>query len=463
MSALSRYFEFQNRGTSLPTEMRAGATIFMAMAYIIFANPAILQAAGVPFDGAVVATCLAAGLLTILMGVATNLPLCMAAGMGLNAIVAFTLVQTMGLSWQTAMGVVVLEGLVVLLLSASALRSAIMDAIPGSLKHAIAAGIGLFITFIGLQNGNFLKAHPATFVTFEEFTHPVTLLSTIGFLITAAFIVAHVKGALLWGILLTAVIGMLPVWPSHALNPDAGGRGSLIAIPSDFVQLPQDWSTLFQFNLVAALNWQLIPVAFALLMTDFFDTLGSALAVTTKAGLLDENGRIPKLRRLLVVDSLGAVFGGMAGCSSNTCYVESAAGVSEGGRTGMAAVTCGVLFLAAMFFVPLVQVIGGGIEVAPGVIRNPVTAGSLILVGFFMIDAIRNIQWEVVEESLPAFIIMTVTPFTFSITHGIGAGIISYVLIFVLRGRIRQVPLLLWITAFLFSLVFLMPLLAPGS
>jgi len=453
MKSLQSFFEIQQRGTTLQTELRAGITIFMAMAYIIFANPAILQAAGVPFQGAMIATCATAGIMSIIMGLATNFPICMAAGMGLNAVVAFTLVQGIGLSWQTAMGVVVLEGIVVLLLSASTLRAAVMDAIPTSLKHAIAAAIGMFITFIGLQNGNFIKANPATLVTFEDFTKPVTALSFIGLLISAVLVAARARGALLLGILATAMLGMLPIWSIPA------GRGPLLPIPTDFFQIPRDWSTFFQFDLSGALKWQLVPVAFALLMTDFFDTLGSALAVVSKADLLDDSGRIPKLRRLLIVDSIGAIFGGMTGCSSNTTYIESAAGVSEGARTGLAAVVCGVLFLLSMFLVPIVAVVGSGVEVAPGVFKNPVTAGSLILVGFFMIDSVRSINWANMEESLPAFIIIAVTPFTFSITHGIGAGIVTYVLLLLLRGKARSVSPLLWLTAALFSLVFLSPLI----
>jgi AGZA family xanthine/uracil permease-like MFS transporter len=461
MSSLARYFQLEQRGTSVKTEMRAGATTFMAMAYIIFANPAILGAAGIPFGAAVVSTCFAAGLLCVAMGLLTNYPICLAAGMGLNAVVAFTLVGAMGLSWQTAMGVVVLEGLVVLALSGSAIRGAVMDAIPTGLKHAIAAGIGLFVTFIGLQNGNFIKTHPATFLTFENFTNPVTVLSAIGFLISALMIASRVKGALLLGIIATAIIGMVPIWtlPTALAHQTGAMRGGLIPLPREFLQLPRDWSTFFRFDLRGALQWNLIPVAFALLMTDFFDTLGTAVAVTTKAGLLDSEGRIPRLRRLLVVDSLGAVFGGVAGCSSNTCYVESAAGVTEGGRTGLTAITCGLLFLAAMFFVPFVAVVGGGVEIAPGVVKYPVTAGSLILVGFFMIDSIRHIDWDDIEQSLPAFVIMTFTPFTFSITHGIGAGVVTYVLLLTLRGRWRRVPPLLWVTALLFMLVFLLPLI----
>lgn len=449
MQLFERHFLLTERRTSIKTEVRAGITTFMAMAYIIFANPAILSAAGIPFNAAVVATCFCAGVVTIAMGLLTNYPMCLAAGMGINAVVAYTLVNGMGVSWQTAMGVVVLEGLVVLALSASTVREAIMDAIPAGLKQAIAGGIGLFITFIGLQNGNFIKASPATMLTVEDFRNPVTLLSVIGFLIPAVLVVSRVTGALLIGIVGTAVMGMLPIW-----TMPGEGRGPLLPLPTDFIQWPTDWSTFFQFDLRGALRWELLPVAFALLMTDFFDTLGTAVAITGKAGLLDEDGRIPRLRRLLIVDSLAAVAGGTAGCSSNTCYVESAAGVAEGGRTGLTAVVCGLLFLAALFFVPFVAVVGGGVEVAPGILKNPVTAGSLIIVGFLMMDSIRHIQWDDVEQSLPAFIILTFTPFTFSITHGIGAGVISYVVLLALRGRARKVSPLLWITAALFAIVF---------
>lgn len=453
MQLFERHFLLSERRTNVKTEVRAGITTFMAMAYIIFANPAILSAAGIPFNAAVVATCFCAGIVTIAMGLVTNYPMCLAAGMGINAVVAYTLVSSMGVSWQTAMGVVVLEGLVILALSASTIREAIMDAIPPALKQAIAGGIGLFITFIGLQNGNFIKVSPATMLTVEDFRNPVTLLSVIGFMIPAVLLVSRVTGALLIGIVGTAVIGMLPIWTVPGTEAGAG-RGSLLAVPTEFVQWPSDWSTFFQFDLRGALRWELLPVAFALLMTDFFDTLGTAVAITGKAGLLDEDGRIPRLRSLLIVDSLAAVAGGTAGCSSNTCYVESAAGVAEGGRTGLTAVVCGGLFLAALFFVPFVAVVGGGVEVAPGVLKNPVTAGSLIIVGFLMMDSIRHIHWDDIEQSLPAFVILAFTPFTFSITHGIGAGVISYVVLLALRGRARKVSPLLWITAALFAIVF---------
>lgn len=469
MAGLEQIFHLQEKDTTVGTEVRAGLTTFMAMAYIIFANPAILAAGGVPFQGAVVATCVAAGLVTLLMGLATNYPMCLAAGMGLNAVVAFTIVLGLGQTWQAAMGVVVLEGLVVLVLSATALRQAVMDAIPTSLKHAIAAGIGFFLTFIGLQDGNFLSASPATLVTFGDFTHPVAVLSILGLLITGWLLARRTRGAILIGIVATAVLGMQPIWhlPAGSGTPAdvAAGLaaqarwGPLISLPHRVFDLPRDWSTFFQFNLKAAFSLTLLPVTFAFFMTDFFDTMGTAIGVGAKAGYLDKKGRIPRIRELLIVDSLGAVIGGAFGCSSNTCYIESTAGVAEGGRSGLTAVVCGLLFLVALFFTPLIAVVGGGVQVAPDTVRHPVTSAALIIVGFLMMTSVLEIEWTKIEEALPSFLTMVIMPLTFSITHGIGAGFVSYVAWKALTGRAREIRPFLWIVALLFLPVFAMPVI----
>jgi AGZA family xanthine/uracil permease-like MFS transporter len=438
----------------------------MAMAYIIFANPAILQNGGVPFAGAVVATCVAAGVMCIFMGLLTNYPMCMAAGMGLNAVLAYTVCLGMKQPWQTAMGVVVLEGLAVLILSATTFRQAVLDAIPNSLKHAIAAGVGLFITFIGLQNGNIIKPHPATLVTYEEFNNPVTILAGIGLVVTFVLFALRLRGALLLGIAITAIVGMLPVWnlppgfgsPASPVSDLAAARhGALIPLPHSLVALPRDWSTFFRADVAGAFSLKLLPVAFAFMMTDFFDTIGTAVAVGAKARYLDDRGRIPRIRRLLLVDSLGAIAGGACGCSSNTCYIESAAGAAEGGRTGLTAVVCGAMFLLALFFVPLVSVVGGGIQIAPGVIRNPVTAPALILVGFLMIESVQEIRWDNFVVALPAFLIIVLTPLTFSISHGIGAGFLAFVLLMALTRRLREIHPVMWIVALMFLAMFLLP------
>lgn len=467
MGALHRFFGFEQNHTTLGTEIRAGITTFMAMAYIIFTNAAILSVAKIPFSGAVIATCLAAGVVTIAMGLATNYPMCLAAGMGLNAVVSYTMVLGMGQTWQTAMGVIFLEGLVVLALSATAVRQSVMDAIPQPLKHAIAVGIGLFITFIGLQDSHLLAAHPATLVTFGDATHPVAALSVLGIIVTGLLVVLRVRGAILLGIVICAAAGMLPVWhvPPGTGTPAEVAQGlaksarwaPLIPMPTTVVQAPSDFSTFFAMDLKGALSLKLLPVAFAFLMTDFFDTMGTAIAVGAKTGYLDEQGRIPKIRRLLVVDSLGAMVGGLFGCSSNTCYIESSAGVAEGGRTGLTAVVCGILFILSIFLTPLIAVVGGGVEVAPGVVRLPVTAAALVIVGFMMMESVRHIDWTDASEGLPAFLTLITLPLTFSITHGIGAGFVSYVAWRVFTGRAREVKFFMWIVAALFVVVFMLP------
>jgi adenine/guanine/hypoxanthine permease len=464
---LDNVFQLTQRGTTAGTEIRAGIVSFMAMAYIVFANPAILSAAGVPFAGAVVATCVAAGLMTILMGVATNYPMCLAAGMGLNGVVAFGIVKGMGLPWQTAMGVVVLEGLIVLALSATRLRQAVMDAIPLPLKSAIAVGIGIFITFIGFQQGGLVARHPATLVTIADLTTPVPLLSLFGLVVTGALVIRRIRGALLIGIVATAVLGMLPIWhmPAGVGTPAqvAGAAakvarwGALVPPPAAVFQMPADWSTFFAFDLKGAFTLQLLPVVFAFFMTDFFDTMGTAIAVGAKAGYLDREGRIPRIRQLLIVDSLAAIVGGAFGSSSNTCYIESSAGVGEGGRTGLTAVTCGLCFLFAVFLTPLIGVVGGGVMVGPDTVLHPVTAAALIIVGFMMMDAVREIKWTDAAEGLPAFMVMVTMPLTFSITHGIGAGFVAHVAWKALSGRAREVRPFLWVVAVLFVLVFAMP------
>ncbi len=479
-SIIERFFRLKEHGTTVATETRGGVTSFMAMAYIIFTNAAILSAGGVPFSGAVVATCAAAGLVTILMGLATNYPMCLAAGMGLNAIVAYTIVLGMGQTWQVAMGVVVLEGLVVLVLSATALRQAVMDAIPNSLKHAIACGIGVFITFIGLQEGGLIANNPVTLVTCGDFTHPVALLAIFGIAATGLLLALRVRGALLLGIVATALIGMLPIWhipagvgPASAVLAGAAKEahwGALIPLPAKIFDLPRDWSTFFAFNLKGAITFNLLPIAFAFFMTDFFDTMGSAIGVGTKAGYLDASGRIPKIRPLLVVDSLGAVVGGAFGCSSNTCYIESTAGVAEGGRTGLTAVVCGIMFLLSMFLWPAIAVVGGGVGVTETImagsppqlvpevlVRHPVTAAALIVVGFLMMENITKIEWLKPEEGLPSFLVLVTIPLTYSITHGIGAGFILYVIWKAFSGRARDVKPFLWVVAALFVLVFALP------
>jgi adenine/guanine/hypoxanthine permease len=446
---LGGFFGFSERGTNMRTEVIAGLTTFMTMAYIIFVNPAILatEGTGLPISGVFFATCVAAAAACIAMGVFANFPVALASGLGLNAVVAFTLILGLGLSWQEAMAVVVLEGILVFILVLTNLREAVMNAIPMSMKFAIAVGIGLFIAFIGLKNGGIVVQDPATYLTLGDFRQGPVLLAGFGLVLTLALVARGVRGGILAGIVITGAVGMI---------------FGVIPLPESFVSFDFDTSTIGGgvLALPDVLQITLIPVIFALFMTDFFDTMGTVIAVGQEGKLLDENGRPPKLKRILLVDSLGAVGGGATGASSVTSYIESGSGVAEGGRTGMTSVVVGLLFLLALPFAPIIGVFGGSIPIpGPGegadIFVSPVTAPALIVVGFLMMTAVRFIPWDEFDEAIPAFLTILTLPLTFNIAYGIGFGFISYVLIKLVRGRPGDVHILLYITAALFALVFI--------
>jgi adenine/guanine/hypoxanthine permease len=447
------FFGFSERGTNLRTEILAGLTTFMTMAYIVFVNPAILgtEGTGLPLTGVFFATCVAAAAASIAMGVFANYPLALASGLGLNAVVAFTLILGLGLTWQQAMAVIVIEGLVVTILVLTNLREAVMHAIPMSLKFAIAVGIGLFIAFIGLKNGGIVVQNPETYVALGDFTQGPVLLALFGLVLTLTLVARGMRGGILLGILLTGVAGMI---------------FGIVPLPGGVVDFRFDTSTIGGGVLAIpeVLRISLIPVIFALFMTDFFDTMGTVIAVGQEAKLLDENGRPPHLKRILLVDSLAAAGGGAAGASSVTSYIESGAGVAEGGRTGFTSVVVGLLFLLALPFSPLISVFGGSIPV-PGpqgegeIFVSPVTAPALIVVGFLMITAVRFIPWDDFDEAIPAFLTILTLPLTFNISYGIGFGFIAYVLIKLSRGRPGEVHPLLYGAALLFALAFVWPAL----
>jgi AGZA family xanthine/uracil permease-like MFS transporter len=450
---LGGFFGFSERGTNLRTEILAGLTTFMTMAYIVFVNPAILgtEGTGLPVTGVFFATCVAASAASIAMGVFANYPVALASGLGLNAIVAFTLILGLGLSWQQAMAVIVLEGLLVTILVLTNLREAVMNAIPLSLKFAIAVGIGLFIAFIGLKNGGIVVRNPETYLTLGDFTQGPVLLALFGLVLTLALVARGMRGGILVGILLTGVVGMI---------------FGVVPLPGGVVDFRFDTSTIGGGVLAIpeVLRVSLIPVIFALFMTDFFDTMGTVIAVGQEGKLLDENGRPPRLKRILLVDSLAAAGGGALGASSVTSYIESGAGVAEGGRTGLTSVVVGLLFLLALPFSPLISVFGGSIPVSgPNgegeIFVSPVTAPALIVVGFLMITAVRFIPWEDFDEAIPAFLTILTLPLTFNISYGIGFGFISYVLIKLSRGRPGEVHPLLYGAALLFALAFVWPAL----
>jgi adenine/guanine/hypoxanthine permease len=456
--ALERWFQLRTRGTTAAIEIRAGITTFMVMAYIIFVNPIILGYVGVPgldgkglpFGPTLTVTCLTAGLLSIAMGVFTNYPFALAPGMGLNAVVAFELVAGRGLTWPQAMTIVFFEGVIITVLVLTRFREAMLQAVPLSLKRAISLGIGLFIAFIGFFTAGFVvkpTAGPLP-VALGPFSGLPIAVFLIGFVLTAWLMARRVRGALLLGIVATTIIAIV-------LNAVlAGGKGfatpGAARLPAALVQLP-DFSTFgrLDFGVVGRLGLlTAVLVTFSIMLSDFFDTMGTIIGVGGKGGFLDARGQLPRANRVLLVDSLGAAFGGLANSSSNTTYIESAAGVTEGGRSGLVPVVAGILFLISMWFSPLAAVIPA-----------QATAPALIIVGFYMMSVARDIAWDDYEEAIPVFVTMLVMPFTWSITNGIGSGFVTHVAIKVLNGRGGRVHWMLYLAAIAFVVYFLVPLI----
>ena len=442
VDGIAAYFKFGDRGTTFGTEVRAGVTTFLVMVYIIFLNPAILSAAGLDPVAGSAATALVAGIMTIAMGVIGNYPLALAAGLGINGVVAFTLVLGQGLTLPGAMGVIVLEGLTVTVLVLVGLREAIMNAVPLALKRAIGVGIGLFILFIGFVNGGAIVSPeggiPPVVPAFP--TTPGQFVFWAGLAITLALYVMKVRGALIISILVTTVIAL------------ATGVAS---IPANFVITPNadSFKTLGAFDLGNVFS-TLAPLTailtiFAIMLTDFFDTMGTVTGVAAEAGLANEDGSVPGIGRVLLVDSVAAIAGGVAGISSNTTYIESAAGVAEGGRTGFASVVTGILFLAAILLAPIA-----------GIVPAQATAPALVLVGYLMFTLISDINVRDMEDGIPALLTMILMPLTYDITVGIGAGFISWVAIKSFKGKMGEVPLLMWVVAAAFIVFFLKDWLA---
>lgn len=439
MNFLEKFFKLAENKTNVRTEVLGGLTTFMTMSYIIFVNPAILSRAGIPFEPTVTATAWAAGLTTLIMGLYTNYPIALASGMGLNAVLTYNIVVNMRIPWQVGMGMIVIEGLIITLLVLTNLRVMVMNAIPLNLKRAIGIGIGLFIAFIGLKEAGFIVSHPATFVTAGNFMEKAVWLSIAGLLISIILLLYKVQGALLLGMLATTTIA---------------GLMGIIKKPSHFFSLPHFSQTFFECNIKGALHWQFVPIIFAFLMTDFFDTMGTVIAIGEEGKFIDSKGNVPRLKKILLVDSLSAVIGGLFSASSVTSYIESATGVAQGARTGLANIVTALAFFLAPFLSPLVQLIGGGVPTSAGIL-NPITAPALIIVGFLMMTLVREIPWDDFEEAFPAFLVIIGMPLTFSISHGIGLGFISYTLIKIFRGKFKDVHPLLYPVSALFTLTFI--------
>jgi len=455
---MDKFFKFQERGTNLRTEVLAGVVTFMTMAYIIFVNPGLLSAAFGPeavgaawIPALATATALGAALMCIAMGLFANRPFALASGMGLNAVVAFSIILGAGVPWQVGMSVIFVEGLVILLLVLTGLREAVMNAIPLNLKRAIGVGIGLFITFIGLVDGKVVVANPATLVALGDFTTPAVWVTLIGVIAIMAFMAFKVKGDILWGILVATVAALLlgvtklPTGIVAPLNFDT------FWAPFQTVQMADGTSGMAVMQVfTSTLAPTLLLFVFATLLTDFFDTMGTVLSVGEQAGFVEKDGTVPGIRNILLVDSAAAATGGLFGASSITTYIESASGVAEGGRTGLTAIVVGVLFLISAFFSPIIAMVGGAL---------PITAGALIVVGFLMMGTVREIPWSDFENAFPAFLTIVGIPLTYNISYGIGLGFISYVLIKIFHGKIKEIHWLMWVVSALFVLTFIMPLI----
>ncbi len=425
---LDKYFHLKELGTNVRQEVVAGITTFLTMAYIIFVNPAILSEAGMDYGAVFVATCLAAAIGCFIMGLAANYPIALAPGMGLNAFFTYTVVLTEGYSWQSALGAVFFSGCIFVLLSLFKVREWIINSIPGSLKLGIAAGIGLFLALIGLKNAGIIVDNPATLVGLGDVTSLQVGLAMLGFFLIIGMAARGMRGAVMIGILIVTGLGVA--------FGDIQYQGIVSAPPSIM-------PTFMQLDIAGAFNIGMLSVIFAFLFVDLFDTSGTLIAVAQRAKLLDEKGRLPRLGRALLADSSASIAGSVLGTSTTTSYVESAAGVAVGGRSGLTAVVTGLMFIAALLFSPLA-----------GMVPAYATAGALVYVAVLMMGQLSHLHWDDITEAVPAVVVLVMMPFTFSIAHGIAFGFISFVAVKLLAGRASEVSPIVWALAALFALKF---------
>lgn len=455
MDFLEKTFRLKENKTTVRTEVIAGITTFMTMAYILAVNPNILSVAmGEANKGAIfTATALAAAIGTICMALLANYPFALAPGMGLNAYFAYTVVLNMGYSWEIALTAVFIEGIIFLVLSFFNVREAIFDAIPKNLKFAVSAGIGLFITFIGMQNANIVISNSATKVEFFKLSslqqiNPAyafdnvgitVILAFIGLAVTSVFMVKKIKGSILWGILITYGLGLIcEAVGLYIPNPEVG-MFSLVPDFSNGIGIPSLAPIAFKLDFSSIFSVNFIVVVFAFLFVDIFDTLGTLIGVSSKANMLDKDGKLPRIKGALLSDAIATTAGAVLGTSTTTTFVESASGVADGGQTGLTAMTTALLFLVALLLSPIFLAI-----------PSFATAPALIAVGFYMIASISNIDFSKIEEGIPAFIAIVAMPFAYSISEGISLGVISYVVINALSGKMKKITPMMWMLAILF-------------
>ena len=426
---LDHRFRLAEHGTKVRTELLAGCTTFVTMAYIIFVNPQMMAAAGMDHGASFVATCLASALACLVMGLYANWPVGLAPGMGMNAFFTYTVVGSMGYSWQVGLGAVLLSGALFVLISVTRLRRWMLNSIPMNLRLAMGCGVGLFIGFIGLQNGGIVVANPATILTLGDLTRPEPMLAAIGFLLITGLGVRGVPGAILLGILAVTGAGLFAGLVNYQ---------GLVSAPPDMA------ATFLQLDIAGALDVGMISVIAAFLFVNLFDTTGTLMGVAHRAGLVDEQGRVQDLDRALKADSSSSVVGACLGCTPVTSYVESVAGIAGGGRTGLTALTVGILFLLAIFFAPLARMVP---EFA--------TSGALVFVALLMLGGMRDLAWDDATELVPALLTIVAIPLTFSIADGIAVGFITYVSVKLACGKHREIRAGVWFLALIFLTRFI--------
>lgn len=428
--SLKEYFKFKERNTSYTTETLAGFTTFLTMAYIVILNPSVLSKAGMDFDGVFIATIVASVVGILIMGIFANYPIAIAPGLAMNAYFAFVVVISMGIPWQEALGAVFISSFIFLVLSFTSFRQAVINAIPPSMKEGISAGIGLFISFVGLQSAHLIVASPATLVTLGNFSDPVAYMSLIGLFISIVLVVNNVQCALFLGMILTSIISFL---------------FGYITPPESVFSVPQFGTTFMQMDIMGAISHNLYAVIFTFFIVTLFDTTGTMLGIAKQAGLM-KNNTFPNVKSALLADSIASLVGSIFGTSPTSAYVESGSGVAVGGRTGFTNIIIALLFILMLFTAPLAKVLA----TVPAV-----TAPALIIVGFYMMTCLARIEWSDMQESLPAFIIFLLMPLSYSITDAVGIGIITYCLIKIFCGKFKQVHPLLYVFMLLFIVQFI--------
>ena len=430
---LDKYFGLSTKGTNIKTEIIAGLTTFVAMAYIIFVNPSILKEAGIPHEAAVAATIWSAGICTLAMGLFANLPVAVAPGMGLNAFFAFYVCGTLGLPWQTALGAVFVSGIIFLLLTITRLRQLIIDSVPMSLKSAVVVGIGMFIAFVGLQGSGLVVDNPATLVALGSLKSPSVLLSATGVLIIGVLLSLHVKGAMLIGILIITIVGM-----ALGITPAPTSLSSVISF-----DLPAFSETFLAMDIMGAISYGLVTVIFTFTVVELFDNIGTLIGVSRAANLMDENGKIENIDRALLTDSVGTMFSAVMGTCTVTSYVESTAGANAGGRTGLTAVVVGICFILAIVLAPLA-----------GLVPAFATAPALIIVGAMMMKNVSHINFNDYTDSFPAFLTIIMMPLSYSIASGFGFGFTSYCILKCISGKYKEITPVMWGVTIIFIISF---------